>query len=314
MKCFCCGKEVAEGAEQSNGWHQRCIKKFFGTNKLPELSLDKNVLEDLANKAVNKGLTIPGVQKKLSLYLEKSRNEARLTLVNYPTGYILKPQSAEYPLLPEAEHLAMSMAKITGISVVPFSMIKYEGEMAYITKRIDRINDCKYAMEDFCQLSGRSTADKYKSSYEECGKIVKKYSGRIGVDMTELFLRLIFCNVVGNSDMHLKNFSLIETQPKNRQYVLAPAYDLLSVNIVMPSDKDFMALTLNGKKRNLRKKDFLELAANMGINDKVARNIIESVLNKKEVYESLINESFVSDDFKAELISLMNKRMDLLEP
>lgn len=70
------------------------------------------------------------------------------------------------------------------------------------------------AMEDFCQLDLRLTQDKYKGSYERCAKVIERYSSRVGFDMTELFMRLVFSFVTGNSDMHLKNFSLIETAEK----------------------------------------------------------------------------------------------------
>ena len=312
MRCYCCGKELKNESEFSVGWHSRCIKNFFGTNTMPEISIDENLLDELANKSVNKGLTVPGVQKKLSLHLERGQRKARFTLVDHPSGYILKPPSADYEQLPEAEHLAMSLAQATGISVVPFALIKSENSYAYITKRVDRKDNAKLAMEDFCQLSGRCTADKYKGSYEECGRIIKKYSDRCGLDLTELFLRLVFCDVIGNSDMHLKNFSLIETEPASRKYVLSPAYDLLPVNIIMPSDKDFTALTLNGKKSNLRRKDFLILANNLGLSDKAATNIIESVLKKEPTYEQMIRESNLSDSYKENLCVLMEGRMELL--
>lgn len=104
------------------------------------------------------------------------------------------------------------------------------------------------AMEDFCQLDLRLTQDKYKGSYERCAKIIERYSSRKGLDITELYLRLVFSFLVGNSDMHLKNFSLIETEEGSRKYVLSPAYDLLPVNVIMPEDKEQFALAINGKR------------------------------------------------------------------
>ncbi|SDB18854.1 HipA domain-containing protein [Butyrivibrio sp. INlla16] len=117
-------------------------------------------------------------------------------------------------------------------------------EIVHITKRADRVNAGKstdstkmlLAMEDFCQLSGRLTSDKYKSSYEQCGKVISRYSKNVGLDMAELYYRLLFCFVTGNSDMHLKNFSLIEDKPGSRKFGLSPAYDLLPVNVILPDD------------------------------------------------------------------------------
>lgn len=254
MRCLCCGKEIKETAkpeEKNSLWHNRCIKSFFGTNKMPILDISEEQLEKLVNSMVDKGLTVPGVQKKLSLHLS-NESEARLTIVNYPTGYILKPQTEEYDCLPEFENLAMKLAGIVAIPTVPNALIKVGNKYAYITKRIDR--DIKgdsvdlYAMEDFCQISNRLTQDKYKGSYESCGRIIKKYSMYPGLDLSELFLRVVFSYVIGNSDMHLKNFSLREVVPASRKFCLSSAYDMLPVNVIMPEDEEEFALTLNGKK------------------------------------------------------------------
>lgn len=120
--------------------------------------------------------------KKLSLRLSAKHHQSRLTLIDYPMGYILKPQVEDFSRLPECEHLVMSMADISGIKTVPHALIKKDGAFAYITKRIDRIisgNEIKkIAMEDFCQLNMRLTIDKYNGSYERCAKIIKRYSSQ----------------------------------------------------------------------------------------------------------------------------------------
>ena len=94
--------------------------------------------------------------------------------------------------MPEFEDFAMRLAEIMGIQTVPHALIKMNGEYAYITKRIDRdITGEKirlYAMEDFCQLSRRLTQDKYRGSYENCGRIIKKYSEIPGVDLSEFYV------------------------------------------------------------------------------------------------------------------------------
>ena len=106
------------------------------------------------------------MQKKLSLHLSTDI-DTRLTIVDYPTGYILKPQTEEYDNLPEFEDLAMRLAELAGIQTVPHALISINEKYAYITKRIDRDivekNISMYAMEDFCQLSHRLTIDKYES-------------------------------------------------------------------------------------------------------------------------------------------------------
>ncbi|EMB26573.1 HipA domain-containing protein [Treponema denticola] len=315
MNCLCCGKPIKDNNE-STGWHKTCIKKFFTTTVIPEIEITDSVLEELAKESTNKGYTIPGVQKKLSLHLSKEVYP-RLTVVNYPTGYILKPQVKEFRALPEAEHLVMSMADKAKIRTVPHALVKSKDSYAYITKRIDRVfskdsNVKLIAMEDFCQLDLRVTQDKYKGSCERCGNIIKKYSSRSGLDMSELFYRLVFSFIVGNSDMHLKNFSLIESESGSGEYHLSPAYDLLPVNVIMPEDKEEFALPINGKKRNIHRKDFLIFAAGCGIAKLAAEKMIEQLVSMTPVFIEMCRNSLMPQDMKEAFIELVDKRVSAL--
>lgn len=314
MNCLCCGKPLL-GNYQSD-WHNRCIKKFFGTSVLPDIRIDDDTLKRLASETSNKGFTVPGVQKKLSLHLFEADDTPRLTLVNYPTGYILKPQVKEYEALPESEHLVMSMAEMAGIITVPHGLIDGNMGRAYITKRIDRVikkdSVKKLAMEDFCQLDLRLTDDKYRGSYERCAKLIKKYSSRIGIDMTEFYVRLVFSFIVGNSDMHLKNFSLIETDVASTEYVLSPAYDLLPVNANLPSDTEQFALTMNGKKTNIRKKDFLIFADSCDITRQAAEKIIKKLVSMEGKFITACEDSLLPDTLKERLIKIIRERVAVL--
>ena len=315
MNCLCCGKPIKDNNE-SSGWHKTCIKKFFTTAVIPEIEITDSVLEELAKESTNKGYTIPGVQKKLSLHLSKEVYP-RLTVVNYPTGYILKPQVKEFRALPEAEHIVMSMADKAKIRTVPHALVKSKDSYAYITKRIDRVfsrdaNVKLIAMEDFCQLDLRLTQDKYKGSYERCGNIIKKYSSRSGLDMSELFYRLVFSFIVGNSDMHLKNFSLIESESGSGEYHLSPAYDLLPVNVIMPEDKEEFALPINGKKRNIHRKDFLIFAAGCGIAKLAAEKMIGQLISMTPVFIEMCRNSLMPQDMKEAFIELVDKRVSAL--
>lgn len=315
MNCLCCGKPIKDNNE-SSGWHKTCIKKFFTTTVIPEIEITDSVLEELAKESTNKGYTIPGVQKKLSLHLSKEVYP-RLTVVNYPTGYILKPQVKEFRALPEAEHIVMSMADKAKIRTVPHALVKSKDSYAYITKRIDRVfskdsNVKLIAMEDFCQLDLRLTQDKYKGSCERCGNIIKKYSSRSGLDMSELFYRLVFSFIVGNSDMHLKNFSLIESESGSGEYHLSPAYDLLPVNVIIPEDKEEFALPINGKKRNIHRKDFLIFAAGCGIAKLAAEKMIGQLISMVPVFIDMCCNSLMPQDMKEAFIELVDKRVSVL--
>lgn len=315
MRCLCCGKTLSTPNE--TGWHKACIKRFFGTTELPEIDINNETLNLLATETTNKGFTVPGVQKKLSLHLVSDGSKPRLTLVNYPTGYILKPQVAEFEALPESEQLIMEMADMAGISTVPHALIKGSGGLAYITKRVDRNltkdNIEMLAMEDFCQLDLRLTEDKYKGSYERCAKIIKKYSSRIGIDITEFYIRLVFCFIVGNSDMHLKNFSLIETAEGSQEYVLSPAYDLLPVNANLPEDKEQFALTMNGKKMHILKGDFLKFASTCDIPRKTAIKLIQNLVSYTPKWLKMCDDSILPDDLKERLRQIIIERTEVLK-
>lgn len=316
MKCLCCGKTFSDNSnnyDNNSNWHKKCIKSFFGTNTMPELDISENQLIEIANSAVNKGYTVPGIQKKLSLHLSAGIN-TKLTIVDYPTGYILKPQTEEYLMLPELEDLTMRLADIAGIKTVPHALVKMNEEFAFITKRIDRyikgssVN--KYAMEDFCQVSNRLTQDKYKASYESCGRIINKYSVHSGLDLSELFLRIAFSFIAGNSDMHLKNLSLIETSPASRNFCLSPAYDLLPVNIVMPEDTEQLALTLNGKKKNIHRKDFLKFAESCNIPIKSANAMLDKLCSLQKDFLVQCDNSYIPDNIKIQIKELIATRTE----
>jgi serine/threonine-protein kinase HipA len=168
-------------------------------------------------------------------------------------------------------------------------------------------------MEDFCQLDGRLTEDKYRGSYERCGKIISEYSELKGLDHTELFIRIVFSFAVGNSDMHLKNFSLIETAENSNKYILSAAYDMLSTNVVIPTDKEELALTINGKKQNIRRKDFIKFAETIGIAEKTADKMIEKIVKLKDKYIAMCRESYMPDDMKEALKNLIENRIAILQ-
>ena len=285
----------------------KCNASFFGLRELPKISFDKATLEELARESSNLGLTVPGVQKKLSLHLS-SDGPSRLTLVGYPAGYILKPQTEDFEQLPEAEDAVMDIAEMMGVKTVPHGLIEVDGENAYITKRIDRLDGEIYAMEDFCQLSGRLTQDKYKGSYERCAKLISEHSMLPGFDRSEFFLRLLVCFVTGNSDMHLKNFSLIERAPGSHEFVLSAAYDLLPVNVIMLEDTEETALTLNGRKRRLSREDFLALAENIGLPAKSAEKMISSVTKKEEDAVRICRQSEMNSVLQDELERIIRER------
>jgi len=311
-KCLYCYKELKEGQKD---FHPACARKMFGSKEAPTLPFVRAQLGDLAKEVVRSQTTLTGVQAKLSLDINRGgRNESdRFTIVGLWGRYILKPQTELYKALPEVEDLTMHLAEAAKISVVPHSLIRFaDGELCYITRRIDRNNDgSKVAMEDMCQLSERLTEYKYKGSYEQIVKQIKKYSTAPKLDLTNFWEVVVFSWITGNADMHLKNFSLYN--PLGNGHTFTPAYDLVSTALVMPEDNEELALTLNGKKRNLRKDDFAKAIVASGIEPKVMENMAKRFRKSLPKWFELIDQSFIPQPMKRQYKQLILHRMIMLK-
>ena len=307
-RCLCCYKPLKEGQVD---YHPACARKLFGTKQAPTLPYVRSEIGDLARQVVRSQTTLTGVQAKLSLDMNRGgKNEpARFTIVGLWGKYILKPQTDRYHQLPEIEDLTMHLAEAAKIAVVPHGLIRFaDGEICYITRRIDRMDDgTKVPMEDMCQLSERLTEYKYKGSYEQIAKLIKKYSAFSQLDLVNFWEVVIFSWITGNADMHLKNFSLYNNRKMG--YALTPAYDLHSTKIVMPEDTEELALTLNGKKRKIQKSDFVKVMKASGLSDKVIENIAKKFRRSIVRWLDLIDVSFLADNMKKEYKKLILSRV-----
>jgi serine/threonine-protein kinase HipA len=283
--------------------------KFFGTPNPPELPYSYNDIYDLGLEIVRSRTSITGVQPKLSLSLNTTDKNTRLTIVGVLDGlYILKPPTGSFPSMPANELLTMLIAKELGINTVPFSFIKLRsGELCYITKRIDRSrNGKKIHMLDFYQIL--EAYDKYTGSYEKIAHGLKRYSNRVQLDLTYLF-DIILCSLItGNADMHLKNFSMVVTK---NSWGMAPAYDLLNTKILIPEDKEETALTLNGKKKNITKDDLLSFGENIGLTEKQVLNSFNRVATRSESIRSLIDESYLDTRSSSVYLDYFNKKISM---
>lgn len=288
---------------------------MFGSNVVPTLPYTRDKIADLARVVIEKRTTVTGVQSKLSMDLEKDEhgNPQRLTIVGVLGRYILKPQTERFLCLPEMEDLIMHLAEIARIETVPHSLIRFaNGELNYITRRIDR-NDAgkKFAMEDFCQIAGLMTDQKYQGSYEYIASLINKYSCVPGLDITIFWEQVIFAWIMGNADMHMKNFSLISTE--KGQYRLSPTYDQVSTAIVMPEDTEELALPLQGFKKMLMPFDFIYAMTDSGVNEKVAERMLKNFLKFKTAWFECIDSSFINEEQKQQLKSLITRRLETLQ-
>ena len=310
-RCLFCYQLLAIGQVD---FHPACSQKMFGQDLAPLLYFEENELESLGIQVVRSRTTVTGVQPKLSLDLKKATDtdtQKRFTLVGLWGSYILKPPGPAYPFLPEVEDLTMHLAETTGLKVVPHSLIRLKsGALAYITKRIDRQKNKKIHMEDFCQITNRLAEQKYQGSYEQIGKAILTYSEFPGLDAMRFFELVLFSFLTGNADMHLKNFSLI--QQSGNQYVLSPAYDLVATKIVNPLDLEEMALTLNGRKREIKRSDFEAFSKTLKLSTRQMDQVFSKMQESKEKWSYLIQISFIPLGMKEKLLNLIEDKFLVL--
>ncbi len=306
-RCLYCYQPLEE---EKSEFHSGCCRKIFGTPHPPELPYSEDQMLQLAEKVVKSQTTVTGVQPKLSLHLDKlgKKDEPqRFTIVGLWGGYILKPPTKQYQSLPELEDLTMHLAGVSGIEVVPHSLIRLSsGKLAYITRRIDRKNEVKIHMEDMCQLTERLTEQKYNGSHEQIGKAIIKYSANPGLDIINFFEQVLFSFLTGNADMHLKNFSLIDKPELG--YVLSPAYDMVASSLVVEGDEEDLALTLNGKKKKIKRTDFIEAIKRFDIDNKAIDNMFDKFNVSMKKWHAFIDISFIPDDMKKSYHDLIYKR------
>lgn len=308
-KCLYCYEKLSKGEID---YHNNCANIFFNQDEVPILPYDFSEMEKLAKEAVLLSVTVPGVQPKLSLGWIKNEIEndpkGRLTILDALNGhYILKPQNANYPEMPENEHLSMKLAELFEIEVVPSCMIRLKSsELCYLTKRIDReANGAKKHMIDFLQIM--ELEDKYKGSMERLGKQIGELSENTLLDKLRFFELALFNYIIGNNDMHLKNFSMILS---DLGWVLSPAYDLLNVKLILPEDKEDTALMLGGKKENFNKSYFDRFGEVLKLNKKQMAMVYKRLEKWLPKSQDLIKKSFLSTEHKAKYSKQIKTRVN----
>lgn len=309
-KCLYCYQVLGPGQVD---FHPSCARKVFGMSEAPRMPYTRDNMSELARKVIRTSASVTGVQAKMSLDVDRGgKNEpARFTIVGLWGKYIFKPQSPRYRCLPELEDITMKMADAAGIRTATHSLIRLaDGEIGYITRRMDRDGKGnKISMLDMCQLTNRLTEHKYYGTYPQLADTIRKYSSAPMLDVQRFWEVVLFSWITGNSDMHCKNFSLLDTG--NREYVLAPAYDLLAVLLADPSDTEEMAMsfTVGGKKTGFGRQTFLDAMTGSGIPMGVSERLINDMTAHATQWDNLIEESFLPEDLKTAYRQLLAKRL-----
>jgi serine/threonine-protein kinase HipA len=307
-RCLYCYKNLDNGEID---FHAACSRKIFGQSVPPALPYSEEDLDSLAKEIIQSHTAVTGVQAKLSLHItgnDGEEKDKRFTIVGLWGGYILKPSTPSYAQLPEVEDLTMHLAELAKIKTVPHSLIRLKSDnLAYITKRVDRAKKGKLAMEDMCQLTERLTEDKYQGSYEQIAKAILKYSAASGLDVVNFFELVLFSFLTGNADMHLKNFSLLESK---LGMSFSPAYDLVNTALVNPADEEELALTLNGRKKKIKRQDFVAAMSTLKLDVRQQQNIFNKMKKAMPKWLEMIDHSFINDDFKVQYKEMLQDRFE----
>jgi serine/threonine-protein kinase HipA len=269
--------------------------------------------EEQRREAISRAgkMSVQGLQLKLSAVLRIS--EGRFEIVDRGGRYILKPQSRDYPELPENEDLTMRMAAAAGIEVPVHGLLRSaDGSFTYFIKRFDREGRERLPVEDFAQLSGESRETKYDSSMEKVAAVIERFCTFPAIERVKLFERTLFSFLAGNEDMHLKNFSLIT---RNQKVEMAPAYDFLNTTIALKHAKEELALPLNGKKSRLTRNDFLDYFARerLQLNERVLKDVRLRFANAMPIWRELLEQSFLSAQMKEKYAAILNERVARLQ-
>ena len=269
--------------------------------------------EEQRNEAYNRAskMSIQGIQPKLSAKL--NIKEEKFEIVDTGGRFILKPQHQYFPEMPENEDLTMRLAGEIGLEIPLHGLIwSKDNSLTYFIKRFDRKgqND-KVPVEDFAQLAGLSRDTKYEYSMEKVVGLIDKFCTFPSIEKLVLFKLVIFNYLIGNDDMHLKNFSII-TEDGNVK--LSPSYDLLNTTIEYRKPDDEIALPLRGNKKHLTHKMLINYFGieRCELTSKSVEKVLETISSAVPQWQELINISFLSKAMKDKYLDLLYIRLKIL--
>lgn len=309
-RCLGCYQPIAG---EPSGFHPTCARKVFGSATPPLLPYTEEDLLRLAEDAVKRSTTVPGVQTKMSIGVERLDGaHERFTIASVWGSHILKPPTALYPHLPELEDLTMHLAKLAGIRTVPHALLRLrDGQLVYITRRVDRqgrpgsARYRKLHMEDMAQATERITEHKYRGSYEQVAKALRQFTHEPTVAVLEFYEQVLFGFLTGNSDMHLKNFSLLSDEEGRHR--LAPAYDQVATALVL-KDNEELALTLNGRNSRLTRADFETAMRAARLNERAILNLFNRMRKALPMWMDFIGLGFIPEEMKERYRALIIER------
>ena len=302
----------------TEGLHYLTGNKHFN----PELPFSRQEFITVKPKK-QQGMSISGFQPKLQLIIEEDHFDS----VNQQGNYILKPSPEEYPFLAENEHATMCVMKELGFEVpenglVFFADAENQPEFAFVIKRFDR--DGAMNIRD---KYGKIGADNEQYvSYERIAQFILRHTENHLAQQREIFRRIIYAYLLGNNDLHLRNFSFI--YPKNSYPKLAPIYDFVSVSpypevfnsmllalplLVREEGNAALAKGFNTQYGEYIGDDFVEFGENIGLSKNVIiQKFIPEITQEKEKVERIYSQSFMPQSHIDCVLKNYRKRLALL--
>lgn len=235
---------------------------------------------NLKNKKLNSNdEALAGVQEKISA----SMISFPLSISKKNKAYILKLNPKDKPSLIENEMLSLNLAQKCGLEVNKAKIIgDKEGQKGLLVERFDRYIEegnegdkvLMLHQEDACQFLDRYPADKYRISFKEVLEGIENFATAPKIEILKTLQLYAFSYLLGNGDLHAKNISLQVLKPSGK-VILSPCYDLISTYIY----KDHkMALKLNGRDDNIKRRDFIELGSSFSIPEKATSNMLDKLI------------------------------------
>lgn len=329
-------KPLADKKEHQPGYSLQGIKYLVGKSDV-DLQLPFTRSEFVTEQPrKQQGMSISGYQPKLSLRVVNNQ----FKVVETFGTYIVKPSPEEYPNLAENEHAIMSVMKNLKFEVPPFGLVPFKKdhdgskiEYAFIIKRYDRNEEDQSKVHQE-QLDGAmGVNEKYGKinniqavSYETvCRFLIENIDTSLAFKR-ELFKRIIYAYLLGNNDLHLRNFGIV--MPSEEKNKIAPIYDFVSTAPYAGTFSDcYMALPLlrieendediafgfNTKYGQYIGYDFIAFGKGIGLNNKFSLKIIADAVKNKGIVIDTIKRSFMSEKHQQEIIRCFSQRLNCLE-
>lgn len=260
--------------------------------------------------------SLAGAQPKIALYLDEGKKRWGIPSGHMPTTHILKPATGAFDGLAENEHFCLRLAKECGFPTAS-SKVEYFGDCPVIVvERYDRLRQAEGVVrihqEDFCQALGRSPQQKYQNeggpSASEILVLIRQYSSNQGEDEQRFIDALILGWLIGATDAHAKNFSVLIAA--GTQVRLAPLYDISSA-LPYPKQVDLrranLAMKIGGayRLREIGKRNWEKLAVENKINAKTLHTRIGQLMEVIPQKCRLVADTMVQEGISHPVVELL---------